>query len=207
MGIALFCLGFPDQGLAQSSAAVAEAWRLAHPPSLGSSLSCAISLLSLLGDNRALGEWADQLVAISTEHGFPFWRAQGTIYRGWFKVKNGDVIEGISLLLIGLTAYRATGAEAVVPQYIALQAAACEMAMQIEEAATLLDEAVQIVERTRERWFEAELNRHKGQLLLRQGHPEAAEERYRKALSIAVEQEAKLWELRGSMDARSLGLG
>ena len=66
---------------------------------------------------------------------------------------------------------------------------------------------MQIVERTRERWFEAELNRHKGQLLLRQGHPEAAEERYRKALSIAVEQEAKLWELRGSMDARSLGLG
>src|SRR5262249_9745008 len=146
--------------------------------------------------NRALGEWADQLVAISTEQGFPFWRAQGTIYRGWFKVKNCDVIEGISLLLSGLTAYRATGAQVIVPQYIALQAGACEMAGQIEEAATLLDEALQIVERTGERWFEAELNRHKGQLLLRQGHPEAAEELYRKALSIAQEQEAKLWELR-----------
>ena len=54
------------------------------------------------------------------------------------------------------------------------------------------------VERTGERWFAAELNRHKGQLLLRQGHSEAAEELYRKAFSIAEEQGAKLWELRAA---------
>ena len=62
----------------------------------------------------------------------------------------------------------------------------------------MLDDALQIVERTGERWLEAELNRHKGQLLLRQGHSEAAEELYRKALSIAEEQGAKLWELRAA---------
>jgi hypothetical protein len=44
-----------------------------------------------------------------------------------------------------------------------------------------------------ERWFDAELNRQRGSLLLRQGHPEAAEELYRKTLGIAREQEAKLW--------------
>jgi predicted ATPase len=49
-----------------------------------------------------------------------------------------------------------------------------------------------------ERWLEAELNRHKGQLLLRQGHPEPAEVLYRKALSIAAEQGARLWQLRAS---------
>ena len=59
-------------------------------------------------------------------------------------------------------------------------------------------DALQIVERTGERWFAAELNRQKGQLLLRQGHAEAAEELYRKALGIAREQEAKLWELRAA---------
>jgi predicted ATPase len=79
-----------------------------------------------------------------------------------------------------------------------LLARACEIAGQVEEAVTLSDEALQTVERTGERWLEAELYRHKGQLLLRQGHPEAAEELYRKALSIAVEQEAKLWELRAA---------
>ena len=86
----------------------------------------------------------------------------------------------------------------LVPYYIALLAAACEISGQIEEAATLLDEALQIMERTGERWFAAELNRHKGQLLLRQGQAEAAEELYRKALSIAREQDAKLWELQAA---------
>jgi predicted ATPase len=67
-----------------------------------------------------------------------------------------------------------------------------------------LDEALQIVERTGERWFAAELNRHKGQLLLRQGHSEAAEELYRNALTIAEEQEAKLWELRAAVSLARL---
>ena len=90
------------------------------------------------------------------------------------------------------------------PQYIALLAAGCEMAGQIEESLTLLDDALQIVERTGERLFAAELYRHKGKLLLRQGHSEAAEELYRKALSIAEEQEAKLWELRAAVSLARL---
>jgi predicted ATPase len=122
----------------------------------------------------------------------------GTIFRGWVKVKNGDVAEGISFLRSGSSAHLATGAEAWTPYHIALLAAACEIAGQVEEAVTLLDEALQIVERTGERWFAAELNRHKGQLLLRQGNSEAAEELYRKALNIAEEQAAKLWELRAA---------
>src|SRR5439155_13472496 len=77
-------------------------------------------------------------------------------------------------------------------------ARACEIAGEVEEAATRLDDALQIVDRTGERWYAAELNRHKGQLLLRQGHSEAAEELYRKALGIAEEQGAKLWELRAA---------
>ena len=113
LGIVLFCLGFPDQALAQSNAAIAEARRLAHPPSLAVSLALGARLLSLVGDNAALDERADQLVAVATEQGFPFWRALGTIYRGWVKVKNGDVAEGISLLRSGSAAYRATGAETV----------------------------------------------------------------------------------------------
>jgi predicted ATPase len=68
----------------------------------------------------------------------------------------------------------------------------------------LLDDALQIVERTGERWFAAELNRHKGQLLLRHGQTKAAEELYRKALNIAEEQEAKLWELRAAVSLTQL---
>ena len=204
LGIVLFCLGYPDQALAQSNAAIAEARRLAHPPSLAMNLGVVARLLSLIGDNAALGERVDQLVAVTTEQGFPHWGAVGTIYRGWVKVKNGDLAERISLLRCGSTAYRASGAEMYLPHYIALLARAGEIAGQIEETVTLLDDALQIVERTGERWLEAELNRHKGQLLLRQGHSAAAEELYRKALSIAEEQEAKLWELRAAVSLARL---
>ena len=69
---------------------------------------------------------------------------------------------------------------------------------------TQLDEALEIVERTGERWFAPKLCRHKGQLLLGQGHSEAAEELYHKASSIAREQHAKLWELRTAMSLARL---
>jgi len=204
LAIVVFCLGYPDQALSRSNAAISEARRLAHPPSLAVSLALGARLLSLIGDNTVLGEWADELVALATEQGFAWQRAMGTIYCGWVKVKNGDVTEGISLLRCGSAAYRATGAELWMSHHVALLARACEIAGQIEKALILLDDALQIAEVTGERWFAAELNRHKGQLLLRQGHPEAAGELYRKALSMAAEQEAKLWELRAAVSLARL---
>jgi len=161
-------------------------------------------LLLLDADNAVLGELVDQLAAVTTEQGFLFWQAQGAIYRGWVKVKSGDVAEGLSLLCSGSIAYRTTGAELWMPNIFAVLARACEIAGQFEEAVTVLDDALQITERTGERWFAPELHRHKGQLLLRQGHSEAAEDLYRKALSIAQEQEAKLWELRASVSLARL---
>ena len=102
------------------------------------------------------------------------------------------------MLHSGAGAYRVTGAVQLNAYYSTLLALAYEIAGRVDESMTLLDEASQIVERTEERWYAAELERYKGQLLLRQGQPEAAEELYRKALSIAEEQAAKLWELRAA---------
>jgi len=198
LGIAVFCLGFPDQALERNNAAIAEARRLAHPPSLAVSLALGTSVLSLVGDDTAFDEWVDQLAAVATKQDFPFWRVAGTILRGWATVKHGHVTEGMSLLRSGLVAHRATDTELWMPYHIALLARACEIAGRIEEASILFDEAWQIADRTGERWFVAELYRHKGQLLLRQGQSEAAEELYCKAISIAKEQEAKLWELRAA---------
>jgi len=196
--IVLFGLGFPDQAMAHSSAAIAEARRLAHPPSLAAGLALGNVLVSLVGDNVTVDKWAHELVAVATEQGFPFRRAMGTVSRGWVKVKNADVAEGMSLMRSGTAAYRATGAEVWMPHFIGLLASGCEIAGQFDEAVTLVDEALQMAERTGEHWFTAELHRHKGQLLLRQGHAEAAETLYRKALGIAEEQRAKLWELRAT---------
>jgi class 3 adenylate cyclase/predicted ATPase len=202
LGIVLFCAGYPDQAMALSSAALADTRRQAHPPSLAGCLATCIRLSLTAGDNAALGEWLDELVMITTEQGFPHWRAMITICRGWVAVKNGDVAEGISLVRSGSAASRTYSAWR--PHNIALLATVCEIAEQIDEALNLMDEALQIVENTGERWFEAELYRHKGKLLLRQGHTEVAEEFYRKALSISQEQEAKMWELRAAVSLARL---
>jgi class 3 adenylate cyclase/predicted ATPase len=204
LGLVLFCLGYPDQALARIETAIAEPRRLAHPASLASSLGLANLLFSLVGDDAALAKRVDESVRVATEHGFPYWMAAGAIFGGWLKVKNGNATDGISLLRSGTSAFRATGTEVWTPYFFALLAAAFEIAGQIEGALTLLDDALRIVEEKGGRWIEAELHRHKGELLLRRGHTEAAEELYRKALNLAVEQEAKLWELRAAMSLARL---
>jgi predicted ATPase len=68
------------------------------------------------------------------------------------------VSEGIALLRHAVSAYRAAGAKVWVPHFIALMARACEIQGNAEEALTLLDDALQIAERTGERWCVAELN-------------------------------------------------
>ena len=133
LGTALFILGYPDQALARSDAAIAGARGLTRQQFFATALAVGTRLLSLVRDNAALAERADQLVALATEQGFPHWRAQGTIYRGWAKVKNGEVAEGTALLRAGSAAYRSAGSELYVTHYIDLQATACEIAGQIED--------------------------------------------------------------------------
>jgi hypothetical protein len=89
---------------------------------------------------------------VTAERGFALYHATGTIYRGWVKVKSGDVTERTALLRSGLAAYRATSAESWVTNYITLLAVACEVAGQFGEALTRFDDALQVVERTGQRW-------------------------------------------------------
>ena len=174
LGLVLFILGFPDQGSARSSGAIAEARALAHAPSLALSLGIGTIMLSLAGDNAALRERAGELVAVATEQGFPIWRGHGTMHQGWLHVENGQVAEGISLLRNGSDARRADGEGMWLPHYLALLARARETAAQNEEALGALDETLQLVKKTGVRWLAAELHRHKGEMLLRQGQSDAA---------------------------------
>jgi predicted ATPase len=151
LGLVLFCLGFPDQALAQTNKAIAEARRLPHPPTLAMSLSMDAHLLSIIGDDTSVEQRADGLVAVAIDQGFPFYRATGVMFCGWVKAKNADVTEGLFLLRAGSSAYCATGTTLWMPFYIALLAGACEIAGQIEEGAAGLDQALQLVERTGER--------------------------------------------------------
>jgi hypothetical protein len=71
LGGVLLCLGFPNRAFAQSQRGIVEAQSMAHSPSRAVSLSVGTLLLSLIGDDAALAERADQLAAVAAEQGFP----------------------------------------------------------------------------------------------------------------------------------------
>ena len=188
----------------QSNAGTSEAVTLAHPPSLISSLALGCRLFSLIGDAAVLDNQAGQLIAAATEQRFPLYAALGTIYRGWGKCITGDMTEGISLLRSGSSVYSATGAQTRISYHVALLAQAYENAGETDEALSALNHALQIAAGIGERWYTAELYRHKGQVMLRLADSVTAEELYRRALAIAEEQDAKLWKLRAAVSLARL---
>jgi predicted ATPase len=204
LGIVLYCRGFPQQALIRATSAITEARKLAHLPSLAATLAPGVLVASQVEDDSALGEWADQLVTITTDQGFPLWRALGTTFRACALVRNGGVGEGMPLLRRALKEFNATSAEGLITCVFGAVARACEIAGQPEEALTALDHGLQIGERTGAHWFAAELTQLKAQLQLRNGNTDAAEKLYCQALSVAREQEAKLWELRAAANLARL---
>jgi predicted ATPase len=139
------------------------------------------------------------LIALTKEQGYEHWLATGTIFRGWCIAVRGERERGSEEMRRGLAAKQATGAELKVPYYLGLMAALSGDST-VEAATPLFADALHRVERTGERWFEAELHRLKGEVLLGGSEPPFAnaEAEFYRALAIAREQGAKFWELRAA---------
>ena len=86
--------------------------------------------------------------------------------RGWALAEQGQMEEGIAQLRQGVAGWRATGAEASTPYFLALLAETYGKGGQAGEGLTILEEALALVDKNEERYYEAELYRLKGELLL-----------------------------------------
>ena len=176
------------------------AQQIAHPFSLGFALSFAAVLHSFRREGRATQERAEAAIVLATEQGFPYWRAAGAMMCGWALAHQGEAREGIAQINQGLTAFRATGAEILRPYCLALLSEAHGILGEPEAGLTALAEVLTLVDKTGECWYEAELHRLKGALLLQLApdHQAEAETCFLKALDIARSQAAKSWELRAA---------
>jgi predicted ATPase len=157
-------------------------------------------------DVPAVLKHADAAVTLSTEHGFPFWAAQGTIFRGWALAMQGQGEEGLAQVRQGIAAYRATGAVAFFPYLCTWLAEVCDHLGHTEDGLQALAEAHALMEQYEDRWWEAEVSRLRGVLLLRQTMPQQveAEASLQQALDIARRQEARGLELRAAMSLARL---
>ena len=126
--------------------------------------------------------------------------AMGAILHGWALAQQGKAQEGIEQLHQGLIAFRATGAELSRPYWLALLAEAYGTTGEPEAGLTALAEALTLVDTTGERWYEPELYRLKGELLLQHSsdNQTEAETCFHHALDIARNQQAKSFELRAA---------
>src|SRR5262249_33297142 len=143
-------------------------------------------------------ERAEAAIRLAKEQGSPFWVAWGSVLRGWALAHQGQAQEDIEQLRQGFIAFRATGAELGRPHWLALLAEAQGTLGEPEAGLTALAEALVHVEHTGERYYEAEVHRLKGSLLLQQNSDNQveAETCFHKALDIARSQQAKSFELR-----------
>jgi len=189
----LWYLGYPDQASAWFQEAVTLAQQSAHPFSLGFTLSLAAMLHQFRREVRAAQERAEAAITLTTEQGFPHWRAHGVILRGWALVQQGQTREGIEQINHGLRAHHATGAALLRPYFLALLAEAYGTMGQPEAGLTVLTEALTLAETTGERLYEPELYRLQGELLLQHNaaNQSEAENCFHHALDIARHQQAK----------------
>jgi predicted ATPase len=223
----LWQLGYADQALTRSGEALALARKLSHPFSSALVLAYAAMLHQFRRDPRAVCDLAEAAMTLCAEQEFAYYLAWGRIMRGWAAAEAGDRETGVAEMRRGLAALRATGAGLRQPYYLGLLAEACGKAGRAEEGLALLAEALKLVDDTGERWWEAELHRLKGDLLLRQALGEGgrsprrreAEACFQRALAIARRQQAqplalraatslcRLWQQRGKIEAAQQLLG
>jgi len=151
-------------------------------------------------------EQAEACVVLSTEQGFPHWAAMGTSLCGWALAIQGQGEAGLALVRQGITAWRATGAVLSVPYFCSLLAEVCDHLGHTAEGLQALAEAHTLVEQHEEHWWEAEVCRLRGVLLLRQPGPSQAEAEawLQRALDVARCQEAKALELRAAVSLSRL---
>lgn len=223
--LALWFLGLPDQAVDRIEEALTFARELSEPHSLAHAGLFAAMLYQLRREEQMALEQAEATIAISSEHGLVMYQAMAAILRGWTVMKQGRPDEAIEQMQQGLAALQATGTELVRPHFLALLAEAFDKAREDKEALRVLDEALALANRKGERYYEAELYRLKGELLLMQSTARAvsraatggntvieteptaianAKSCFNQSIRIAQQQSAKSLQLRAVMSMARL---
>ena len=194
----LLYLGYPDQSRGMMKEATAQAERLRHPIGLVNTYSLATQLETIYDNGRSVEELAEKITWLSDEHGLPYYLAIGALMRGWALARRGTEEEGIALLRDGLASYLATGTRQQHTYFLALLAEALGGAGRVDEGLAALAEARDAARQSNERYYEAELCRLRGELLLISpaASPAEAESCFEEALGLARSQKAKSFELR-----------
>ena len=197
----LYLLGYPDQAIQKSQDALALAQKLSHPNSLAFALYYSAWVHQQRGERQVVDELIQATITLAKEQGSTRWLQQGTLLQGWLLAQQGKGQEAILRMRHGSTVVMDARSHGM-----ALLAETYGKEGQIEEGLSVLNEELSRLHITGGRFYEAELHRIKGELLLRQAAADErqAEASFQSALKIARGQSAKSLELRAAMSLSRL---
>jgi predicted ATPase len=134
---------------------------------------------------------ASDLIEPSTRHHFASWLAAGEILHGWVRSVSGQASAGVLRIEEGINDWRATGATFCLSSSLAFKSEALYLAHRTQEALAAIKEAEELVARSGERFYLAELHRLHGVYLTAMGAEEKLiEASFREAILIANGQKA-----------------
>jgi class 3 adenylate cyclase/predicted ATPase len=208
-GVVSWLLGFPDKAAQRVEEALALARELKHPFTRAVALNFASQVRQFRRETKPVRELGRQTFVLCTEQGFGFHGPQGLVLEGWALAAQGHRGEGVEQMRQGLTSLRAVGADARRSYYLGLLTEVCLWAGQHDAGLEAVSEAMDLVETHGERWWQAELHRLQGELLLaRNGNGQAqACLCFKHALDISRQQKAKSLELRAATSLARLWAG
>ena len=203
----LWLLGYPDQALAGAAQAVqtAHAARERHPFTLAYALLSSVWVRQFRGEASITLQEAAAATEFATEQGFPTWLSHSLVAQGWARAKHesprsgqGGAESGLELVDRGLLEYDATGAQVWRPLFLLLRAQTLVRCARAAEAQAAITQALALARSFGSYWWEAELHRVHGELLLAAdaGNTVAARACFDQALRISRQQSARSLELR-----------
>jgi len=197
---ALWVLGCPDQAVARSEQAIAVAQATSHAASVAEALTWRTEIAAFRREVQELGERAAVALAVATEHALPLWTSMTMIMQGWALSTQGRSADGVARIRNGLATLTATGDQLFRPYYLAMLAEALGKAGRGDDGLSALGEALDSYRESGVPYWDAELQRLRGELLLaRDGSDSAgAEGCFLRAIEIAQAQSAKSLELRAA---------
>ena len=160
----------------------------------------------LCGNYPAANALVEELVALADEKGALFWKAFGMLTQGCILALTGKPSDAVHTITAGITASRSTGATMFTPLHLSYLAGAYAELGNFDDGWRCINEAMTMVETTKESLWEAEINRVAGEIALMSPEPDGtkAEAYFERALLVARAQQAKSWELRAAMSMARL---
>ena len=200
----LWLRGFPDAAQRHANQAVSLAQELRDSLSLAWAWGTRAQVHQIMREVQPALEAAE--AAISGAEGFPNILVWARIVKGWALAELGKADEGVREIREAMSALAAGPGEFWSTYFLAQLAEACGKGDRIGEGLAAIAEALEFIQQKGERWWEAEILRLGGELLLKQDDSDAvdAQRCFEQAIQVARKQGAKSLELRAVMSLHRL---